>query len=291
MSIRSLFRLTARALLVFAVIAVLVLLCFRWLASAREDIPFGQALPTDGNLLKTEDGQIFLIESGEVQGTQVLFAHGTAAWSGLWRPTLQAVAKQGYHATAFDLPPFGWSEHPQDNDYSRARQAERIIALLETLGTRPVVVAHSVGAGPVAEAVLQRPDLVRGLVVVAGAIALGSHVAPKSLPLPLQNPLLREYATAATAANPYLTARFLRGFVHIKSAVTPQMVSMLQEPMARAGYTRAVSDWIPVLFQSETEAQSTRPEAWRALDLPVTFIWGLRIRPPLSGKARNLPLL
>jgi len=48
----------------------------------------------------------------------------------------------------------------------------------------------------------------------------------------------------------------------------------LQTPMARKGYTQAVSDWIPQLFKTPMDAVSMDSNAWRALDLPVVLIWG-----------------
>ena len=149
-----------------------------------------------------------MIDKGNQSVTHVLFAHGTAAWAGLWRPTLEAITAQGFRGTAFDMPQFGWTEHPTDNDFSRPRQAERVIFLLEALGSKPIIVAHSVGTGPMAEAVLMRPDLVAGIILVSGAIAFGSHKKPKHLPLPLRNDTLRRIATYLTASNPYLTRLF-----------------------------------------------------------------------------------
>lgn len=273
-------------------LAVLVLIGlslvgFRWSANSREIIAFGEGLPADGMLISTTEGAIFVLNAGLPGQPRVLFAHGTAAWSGLWRPTLDATAEAGFHATAFDMPPFGWSEHPMGGNFSRVKQAGRVIALLEALGTRPIIVAHSIGAGPMSEAVLQRPDLVSGLVIVAGAIALNSHEDPQEVPLALRPDRLREYVTSATAANPWLTGTFLRQFIHVKTAATAERIAMLQEPLQRQGYTAALSAWLPQLFVTPVDALSTRPEHWQSLDLPVVLIWGREdtVTPPAQGEA------
>lgn len=259
------------ALLILFVVAVLGL---RWAANVRETVAFEDGLPEEGRLAHTSEGAIFLLEMGQKGNPQVLFAHGTAAWSGLWRSTMKTVAGAGFHAAAHDQPPFGWSEHPSGSDYSREKQADRVIALLETLDSQPIMVAHSIGAGPVAEAVLRRPDLVSGLVIVDGAIALGSHQIPRDVPVYLRNQTLREYISAATASNPLLTRQFLRSFIHVKEAATPETVAMLQEPMRREGYTEALAAWIPQLFVPPQNALSTQTAPWQALDLPVGLIWG-----------------
>ncbi|WP_037311566.1 alpha/beta fold hydrolase [Ruegeria halocynthiae] len=267
-------------------LCVVAILAFRWAAYHREALPFAAGLPDDGRLLETPEGSFFVLEAGEAGTPRVLFAHGTAAWSAIWRETMNAVSKSGYHSTAFDMPPFGWSEYPEGTDYSRSAQADRIVALLETLGDQPVVVAHSVGAGPVSEAVLQRPDLVSGFVIVAGAIGLNDRADPKQPPFVLRNPTIRPYLTSATATNPLLTRKFLQDFMYQADAASPEVVAMLQEPMVRENYTQVVSDWIPELFTTPNDALSLDPANWTSLDVPVALIWGTEdsVTPVFQGK-------
>jgi len=267
-------RFTWRFCLLLLLLAILALAGFRWAAAEREVNDVGYLPPQGGALIETNEGAIYVLERGQSDGTPILFAHGTAAWSGLWLPTLEKVGAAGYRAIGYDLPPFGFSQHAADRDYARTRQADRILALIKAHNIRPIVVAHSFGAGPVAEAVMQDPDAFAGLIVVAGAIGLNSHDAAKSLPFPLRSDLTRTVGVAATANNPYLTARLLRSLIHIKSAATPETVAVLQQPMTRAGYTSAMADWLPSLLATPLNAQSTRPANWQNLDLPVVFIWG-----------------
>jgi len=269
------------------VLFVALLIGFWVLAGQRETKNIDEAMPNSGALTSTSDGKIFLLIKGQKGDPVVLFAHGTAAWSGLWEPTLNAVAQNGYQAVAFDMPPFGFSEYAVDGDYSRTRQAERVIALLETFDTPPIIVAHSVGAGPMVEATMKRPDLVSGLVVVAGAIALNSHETPATVPLFLRNRWITDALVSATATNPLLTSRFLSSFVFNKAAVTPEIVSVLQRPLTRLGYTAAVAKWVPQLFLSPVNADSTREDSWRLVDIPTVFIWGEKdtITPLDQGRA------
>ena len=153
-------------------LSIVTIVAFRWMAHERETVPYAVGLPEDGKLVMTSEGSFFIVERVGTDARRVLFAHGTAAWSAIWQKTMKDVSQEGYLATAFDMPPFGWSEHPKGGDYSRSAQADRVIALLEALADRPIVVAHSVGAGPVSEAILSSPDLVSGYVIVAGAIGL-----------------------------------------------------------------------------------------------------------------------
>lgn len=282
------FRVLWRWMLAAIVIVLLLLVGLRMAASWREVQDLGDLPPQGGRLIETHEGAIYVLEKGDPDNTPVLFAHGTAAWSGLWLPTLVAVGDAEYHAIGYDLPPFGYSEHATDRDYSLQRQADRVLALVRTMDTPPIVVAHSFGAGPVVEAVLREPDVFGGLILVAGAIGLNTHLEPKQLPTLLRNDHIREFAVSATATNPYLTNRFLRGLIHIKDAADPGVISTLQQPMARSGYTNAVSDWAPTLLQTPTGALSTRPENWQNLTLQTVLIWGDKDTVTPLGQAETL---
>ena len=66
-----------------------------------------------------------------------------------------------------------------------------------------------------AEAVIMRPDLVSGMIIVNGAIGLGSHKEPNLRPFPLRSKNLRQYLIAAKASNPLLTNSLLRSFIYV----------------------------------------------------------------------------
>lgn len=257
-----------------ALLASLVLTLALAAAMLRETEQRADILPGDGRLIPTREGEIFVLEAGPKDGTALLFAHGTAAWSDLWSPVLEAAGRDGWRAIAFDMPPFGFSDHAEDRIYTRPRQADRILALVEALDIKPIFVAHSVGAGPAVEAVMQNQDAFAGLIIVAGALALGRRVEDATLPLPLRPEPLRKATTALTMTNPLLTRKFLSGFVHQKDAVTDDRVALLQRPLVRKGTTSAYADWVPNLLVPPKDARSTRAAEYSALTLPVIYIWG-----------------
>ncbi|MEL6647801.1 MAG: alpha/beta hydrolase [Pseudomonadota bacterium] len=263
-----------RLILSLGVLAALVLGVASGAALLRETKARAEILPSEGRLVETAEGAMFVLETGPEDGPPLLFAHGTAAWSGLWQPVLDATGADGWRAIAFDMPPFGFSDHASDRTYSRPRQAERILALVDALEIKPIFVAHSVGAGPAVEAVMQNQEAFAGLVVVDGALALGRHADGETLPLPLRPEPIRKAATALTMTNPWLTRQFLSGFVHKKDAVTDARVALLQRPLTRQGTTAAYADWVPNLLAAPIDARSTRAEAYQALALPVVYIWG-----------------
>lgn len=263
-----------RLVLALGALACLVLALASAAALLRETEERAAILPADGRLVDTKEGAIFVSETGPEDGPPLLFAHGTAAWSGLWQPVLDATGANGWRGVAFDMPPFGFSDHAADRIYSRPRQADRILALVEALDVKPILIAHSVGAGPAVEAVMHNQTAFAGLIVVDGALALGRHAEDAALPLPLQPEPLRKAATALTITNPLLTRRFLSGFVHNKDAVTDARVALLQRPLRRENTTSAYADWVPNLLVAPQDARSTRAEEYQALALPVVYIWG-----------------
>lgn len=248
----------------------------RGTASLREADEFGTLPAQGGQIVQTDMGGIYTLERGPKVGPVLLFAHGTAAWSGLWLPIREAMGQLGYCAIAFDMPPVGFSEHPTDITYTRHERAAIALALVRALDVRPIVVAHSIGAGPMAEAVLTAPETFAGFVIMDGAIGLNGHPAPGRMPGPLRPWAVRNLAVAATVSNPLLTKTFARQSVHLKDKVTPDVVAVLQQSLRQKGYTAAATEWLPQLFDTPTDAISTRPEACQALQVPTHILWGER---------------
>jgi pimeloyl-ACP methyl ester carboxylesterase len=261
---------------VIAILALVALTLFglRIAAELRETEGIAAAVPSEGRRIETTLGAVYVEEAGPMDGVPLLLFHGTGAWSGLWRETLAALGEAGYRAIAFDMPPFGFSDRATDGDYSRTRQAERVAALVEALGIRPVIVAHSFGAGAALEAALRRPGSYRALIVIDGAIGLGSHNGAAELPLPLRPAWLRRTLVSATATNPLLTRRLLASLLYRKDRALPAYIEILQRPMVLTGSTAAFADWLPSLLVPPQDALSTRPEALAALTLPTVVIWG-----------------
>ena len=100
----------SRILIWAGLLSVLVLLLARGAAMLRENQPLTEILPEEGRLVETSEGDIFVWEEGPEDAPMLLFAHGTAAWLGLWSPVLREMGTEGWRAVAFDMPPFGFSD-------------------------------------------------------------------------------------------------------------------------------------------------------------------------------------
>ena len=284
-------RFLIRFVLIAIFVLVLALVAFRFAASLRESQSseailtsqaywIGGSAPSD-MYIETDQTRFFALSSGPKDATPVLLAHGTAAWSGFWAREVDALAEAGYRAIAFDMPPFGYSSRPDDGDYSRRAQADRILALAKAQGQRPVMVAHSFGAAAATEAVLRDPAAFAGLIIVDGAIGMGTTPSA-SLPAPLRPRVLREAALSATATNPLATKFLLKQLIHRKDAATADLVNILQQPQRRTGTTAAYGDWLPSLLAPSPDGLTFDPANYADLPIPVRIIWGDRdtVTPP-----------
>jgi pimeloyl-ACP methyl ester carboxylesterase len=103
------------------------------------------------------------------KGEPVLLIHGASSHIGTWRPTIVPMLADTYLVAAYDRPGMGYTtDRPVGSD-TLARQAKVAAGVIEQLGLKKpiVVVAHSWGGAVALRLVLDRPDLVKGLVLIA----------------------------------------------------------------------------------------------------------------------------
>jgi pyruvate dehydrogenase E2 component (dihydrolipoamide acetyltransferase) len=121
--------------------------------------------------------------SPEAAGTMV-FLHGLGGSQSTWASVLGDFAGS-YRVAAIDLPGHGASDKPSPDatDYSISRLAATVGEVMEKLELAPaVLVGHSLGGATALQVALDRPKLVRGLVLVDSA-SLGSEISGELLDL------------------------------------------------------------------------------------------------------------
>lgn len=104
----------------------------------------------------------FVREEGE--GPTVVLLHGVPASSFLYRKVLPQLAQRGLRAVAFDFPGLGFTERPEDFDYSWSGLASWTAAAIDALGIgRCHLVVHDIG-GPIGfEWAIRNPERVASL--------------------------------------------------------------------------------------------------------------------------------
>lgn len=278
-----------------AALVIVLAVVFRIASFHREARDAVQAAPSEGRLIPAGDVKLFVQELGPSNGPVALFTHGMGAWSGLWRPVLEPVAAAGVRCVIVDLPPFGFSERPKNGDYSRAAQARRLWAALDSLGAaRASLVGHSFGSGSVAEAALSSPERVVKLILFAPALGLDAPKTPPSgaLAAILNNRLAAEALVSATLANPLMTRRGLTGFMAKTEAATPERLAVLRRPLASRGYVAGLARWLPGFLFSTEDSPSYRGASYASLKMPVLLVYGdLDTTTPLAQGRRLKTLI
>ena len=250
-------------------------------ANSREKESRSDAAPETGRFVKVPGAEIFVQELGPLTGPPVLFIHGFGAWSETWRPTMQALADEGFRAIAVDVPPFGFSAVTGEDGYSREAQARRLISLLDFLQiTRVTLLGHSYGGRPAVTATLLAPDRVERLVLVDAAVGFESDpTSGKEGPGLMQKLLgigpLRHAIMATLLTNPRMTRTLLNQFVADPSSVSDDLVAIYQRPLVVQGATQSLGDWVKAQVDAD-DAPLRDAATYKELTTPTLLVWGER---------------
>lgn len=264
-----------------------------WRASHASEAELAALRPAGGRLAAAGDAQLFVQSAGDASRPAVVFISGTGGWSGIWLPFMRQVADAGFQAVALDVPPFGYAIAPASGRYDKASQAVRILAALDSLQIRRAIFAvHSIGSGPVMEAVLTHPERVIGLVLIDPALGLDAPAQSGKESLPLRLVKQRWFAeslSAAVGTNPLFTPAMVKSFVTEKDKITPEWIELYRVPMQMPGAYRHVARWLPELFAARGNLRSDDRNAYRDIRFQVTLIWGRKdnITPLSQGQNLN----
>lgn len=258
-----------------------VILFFYIQANVRETKTREEAAPPTGQFVQAGDVELFIQEIGPVDGQPILFIHGTAAWSELWRETMTALAKAGYRCIAIDIPPFGFSERPPTASYGNADQAKRIVDLMDALGIEhAILLGHSFGGGATMETALIIPHRIDALVLLdVGGLNLNLEAppttqSPSAAQLFLGTPVLRNPVLAATATNPLFTKTLISAMVLDPADVTEEKIRILQEPLVLQDSTNTLGDWLQEVLGPQEISLTSDPANYQRLTMPALILWG-----------------
>jgi pimeloyl-ACP methyl ester carboxylesterase len=269
--IAKILRWSTRALLFILLLAVAAMVTFWVAASVRETASRDELAPSSGHLVPTGTGGVFVQEKGPADGVPVVLFHGTAAWSELWRHTIDALAAAGFRVIALDLPPFGFSDRP--GNYTRRDQAARVNDVLGALHATPAaIVGHSFGAGAATELAMRYPDRARALLLVDAALGLTSP--PSDPPLLLRPQGIREILVSLTITNPLTTKILLQSLIEKKERALPEYIEILQRPTTLRNSTADIAGWLFYFAGADRNAESADRSAYARVKLPVAILWG-----------------
>jgi len=225
------------------------------------------------------DVRLHYVDEGPSDAPPLLFIHGNPTWSYLWRRPIAALSAEGIRCVAFDHMGFGRSDKPPHlAAYALQAHIDNTIALIDQLDLRDLtLVAHDWG-GPIGiGALLERPERLRGLVLVN----TWAWELPSFLP-----PFLREFRTEGLGE-----ILALGGNLFVESIPGGMARRDTDSVMMEAYRAPFPSYWSRVgvlAFQREIPLTERDRSARvmgrihegleRIADRPVTLVWGMRDR-------------
>jgi pimeloyl-ACP methyl ester carboxylesterase len=132
--------------------------------------------------VRSGDVRLHVVEDGPQDGRPVVFVHGFPEFWWSWRHQLDACARGGYRAVAFDLRGFGSSDRPPDvAAYALPNALGDLTAVIDSVGGRATVVSHDWGGALGWSYAALVPDHVDALVVMNAPHANAYADLPKHL--------------------------------------------------------------------------------------------------------------
>jgi pimeloyl-ACP methyl ester carboxylesterase len=213
-------------------------------------------------------------------GPPVVLLHGFPEFWYSWRLQLPALAAAGYRAVAPDLRGYNESDKPPGvENYRSSKLVGDVAGLIEYLGAGPaVVVGHDWGGVIAWLLVMQRPDLVRALVVMNAP-----HPATFLRELPHARQFLRSWYMFffQLPCLPEALLRFqdfrmlghtFRAQPRHADAFTREDVRRYKEALAKPGALSAAINYYRAAFRYRREAE----KGIRPVRGPALVIWGDR---------------
>ncbi len=214
--------------------------------------------------ISIREGEIASVCQGE--GEPILLLHGIPTSSYLWRHVIPLLAHD-FAVYAFDLLGYGDSTKPLKADLSVRAQAGYVAEVMAKFGlTRVTAVGHDIGGGVVQLLALNRPEMVRRLVLVDSVIY-------DSWPVPevdrLKDPAWDQIMESLDLQKGFRKA-FQRGIFH-RERVTETLVAEYLRPFDGLEGRRAYLRCARALNNRDLLIRAAEIER---LLLPVLVLWG-----------------
>jgi pimeloyl-ACP methyl ester carboxylesterase len=126
--------------------------------------------------------RVWKANTTDIKG-QILMVHGFCGSTFSWRKNISPLIEKGYEVIAIDLPPFGYSDKKRKQNHSISAQAYLMWQFLDyqsalKAGTQNTenevirwnLIGHSMGGAVIAAMASMRPDEVKSLILVDGAV-------------------------------------------------------------------------------------------------------------------------
>jgi haloalkane dehalogenase len=237
------------------------------------------AYPFSHQTLDVDGGRMHYVDEGS--GEPILFVHGSAAWSFVYRHLISDL-RRDYRCVAPDHIGFGLSAKPAGWSYRLADHARNLAALVDHLGLRRfTLVVHDVG-GPIGLSyALDHPERIARLLVLntfcwplRGPFAL----APGPIAALLRSPIGK---LSITRFNTEL--RVLIPLVYgDRRKLTPAIYSQYLAPLATAEDREGLFAFAEQVFAGADWCEGLWARRAALSEVPAAIAWGMR--DPLFGR-------
>lgn len=270
-------------LLLLLVLALGGLVAFSW----APDLPLAQLkerwATAPSQFIELQGMSVHVRDEGPRDDPQPLvLLHGTSASLHTWDGWAAALSSR-HRVIRIDLPGFGLTGPFADGDYRMPHYTAFIVALLDSLKVRQVVLAGNSLGGQIAwETALAYPQRVSRLILVDAAgfplnstsVPIGFRIARIPELAPLVSKLLPRQMIEASVRNVYGDPQ----------RVTPQLVDRYYELTLRPGNREAL-----VQRFSQRDDPTLNQARISRIGIPTLIIWGGRDRliPPANAELFN----
>ena len=220
--------------------------------------------------------RIHVATAGPADAPVVLAQHGWPQHWWSWREVIAAL-RGDVRVVCPDMRGFGWSGWPADGDFTKARVADDLLALLDALGLERVLMAgHDWGGWAGFLAVLRAPERFSGLVAMSiphpwqPPATIFRNVHRLAYQIPLATPLLGERLVRDGRFPRAVLETARRDDRHWRPEVLEAYLAVLREPQAARASERLYRDFLV------REAPRSGAFTGQRLEVPSLLLHGYR---------------
>ncbi len=256
---------------IFGTISIVIILGYSYTLYKEYVHPF--TIPPSLKSIVVDGETMTYLTYGDPTHQPIILLHGTGANAFIWEKNSQFLAEQGYYVIALDIPPFGWTSIPKNQDYRKEAQAARIIKLMTQLTiVSPIIVGHSFNSKIALQIASSYPS--KKLIFIAPVLdyeikkdkGVGFIGNLFSVSL-LRDPLLSLFVN-----NTLLAQKILLSFMYKKDADISSQLAMTVLPFNKKGVNHAYGEWFQEFFD---ETSLVRDDlTLQTIKIPVRVLWG-----------------